>query len=275
MRSSPSWELSAPVPVCALWLMLTLPSSPWVKATENRTAFHTDCVCVCVCESLSFVTPWTVVHQSSLSMEFSRQEYWSGLPIPYPEGLPDPGIEPESSALQVVSLPSEPWGKPTPHDSQPQLPICFFSYLGVVYKNLSWSDTSLSKWSFFFWCQAGLCLLIPMRAERKPVSFLYWEGTHSPRFYSFSLVTPPGFPELAGTLSPVIPVHLVSPSKTSLPWYWGTHSHLIQPYWTEFCKFPPEIKSQGKKKKRMMSLGSASTHLPQRWEGRLMGEDHG
>ena len=165
-------------------------------------------LCVCVCESLSFVTPWTVVHHSSLSMEFSRQEYWSGLPIPYPEDLPDPGIKPESSALQVVSLPSEPSGKPTPHDSHPQLPICFFSYLGVVYKNLSWSDTSLSKGSFLFWCQAGLCLLIPMRAEGKPVSFPYWEGTHSLRFYTFSLVTPAGFPELAGSLSLVMPVPL-------------------------------------------------------------------
>ena len=46
-----------------------------------------------------------------LSMEFSRQEYWSGLPLPFPEDLPDPGIEPESPALQVDSLPSEPPGK--------------------------------------------------------------------------------------------------------------------------------------------------------------------
>ena len=42
------------------------------------------------------VTAWTVTHQSPLSMEFSRQEYWSGLPFPPPEGLPDPGIEPVS-----------------------------------------------------------------------------------------------------------------------------------------------------------------------------------
>ena len=43
-----------------------------------------------------FVTPWTVTHQVPLSMEFSRQEYWSGLPFPFPGGLPDPGIEPVS-----------------------------------------------------------------------------------------------------------------------------------------------------------------------------------
>ena len=41
------------------------------------------------------VTPWTVAHQASPSMEFSRHEYWSGLPSP-PGDLPDPGIKPES-----------------------------------------------------------------------------------------------------------------------------------------------------------------------------------
>ena len=57
------------------------------------------------------MTPWTVACQAPLSMEFSRQEYWSGLPCPSPGDLPDPGIEPGSSALQAVSLPSEPPGK--------------------------------------------------------------------------------------------------------------------------------------------------------------------
>ena len=40
-----------------------------------------------------FATPWTVAHQAPLSMEFFRQEYWSGLPFPFPGDLPDPGIE--------------------------------------------------------------------------------------------------------------------------------------------------------------------------------------
>ena len=43
----------------------------------------------------------------SLAVEFSRQEYWSGLPLPSPGDLPDPGIEPESPALQADSLPTE------------------------------------------------------------------------------------------------------------------------------------------------------------------------
>ena len=47
-----------------------------------------------------FATLWTVVHQAPLSMGFSRQEYWSGLPSPSPGELPDPGIEP----LSLISL---------------------------------------------------------------------------------------------------------------------------------------------------------------------------
>ena len=43
-----------------------------------------------------FVTPWTVVHKAPLSMEFSRQEYWSGLPFPSLGALPDPVIKPGS-----------------------------------------------------------------------------------------------------------------------------------------------------------------------------------
>ena len=51
-------------------------------------------------------TPWTVA--MDCSTEFSRQEYWSGLPFPSPGDLPDPGIEPGSPTLQAESLPSEP-----------------------------------------------------------------------------------------------------------------------------------------------------------------------
>ena len=58
-----------------------------------------------------FVTPWTAAYQAPLSMGFSRQEYWSGLPFPSPGDLPDPGIEPGSPALQADALTSEPPGK--------------------------------------------------------------------------------------------------------------------------------------------------------------------
>ena len=57
-----------------------------------------------------FVTPWTGAYQAPRSMEFSRQEYWSGLPCPSPGNLPNPGIEPGSPTLQADSLPSGlPW----------------------------------------------------------------------------------------------------------------------------------------------------------------------
>ena len=57
-----------------------------------------------------FATPWTIACQAPLSMGFSRQEYWSGLPFPSPGYLPDPGFEPRSPALQADSLESEPLG---------------------------------------------------------------------------------------------------------------------------------------------------------------------
>ena len=53
-----------------------------------------------------------VAYQAPPSMEFSRQEYWCGLPFPSLGDLPDPGIEPGSPALQADTLPSEPPGKP-------------------------------------------------------------------------------------------------------------------------------------------------------------------
>ena len=58
-----------------------------------------------------FATPWTVTYHASLSVGFSRQEYWSGLLFPSPGDLPNPGIEPGSPALQADTLPSEPPGK--------------------------------------------------------------------------------------------------------------------------------------------------------------------
>ena len=54
-----------------------------------------------------FATPWTVAHKAPQSMEFSRQEYWSGLPFPSPGDLPDPGINPGSPALSHQGSPSD------------------------------------------------------------------------------------------------------------------------------------------------------------------------
>ena len=63
-----------------------------------------DCMCVLspYIHELLFSTPWTVAHQVPLSVGFSTQEYWSGLPYPPPGDLPDPGIEPESLASPAL-----------------------------------------------------------------------------------------------------------------------------------------------------------------------------
>ena len=70
---------------------------------EGRDLFgrcHTLRKCWLLSRVRLFVTPWTVACQAPLSMEFPRQEYWSGLPFPSPEDLPDPGIKPRSPTIQ-------------------------------------------------------------------------------------------------------------------------------------------------------------------------------
>ena len=80
------------------------------------------------------MTPWTAAHQAPQSMEFSRQEYWSGLPFPSPGGLPNPGIEPGSPALEADALTSEPPGKPYQiyMISVYCLPFCRLPFYSVV-----------------------------------------------------------------------------------------------------------------------------------------------
>ena len=70
-------------------------------------------VAVVVSRIQLFATPRTVARQAPLSMGFSREEYWSGLPFPSPGDLPDPGIKPRSPALQADALTSEPPGQPS------------------------------------------------------------------------------------------------------------------------------------------------------------------
>ena len=94
-----------------------------LKATRNATSLVFR-----VCDGgglvaklcLTLGTPWTVACQAPLFMEFSRQEYWSGLPFPSPGDLPDPGIEPKSPALQADFLPSELRGKPLSEFKRPE-----------------------------------------------------------------------------------------------------------------------------------------------------------
>ena len=90
-----------------LWLIYISLYYIYICVLYTHTHTHTHTYMMCVCQSLSrvqvFVTPWT-----PLSMEFSRQEYWSGLPFSSPVDLPNPGIELRSPTLQADSLPSEP-----------------------------------------------------------------------------------------------------------------------------------------------------------------------
>ena len=75
------------------------------KFTVSRFQMAVMPACVLSCFSCIqlLMTPWTVARQAPRSMRFSRKEYWSGLPFPSPEGLPDPGIKPASPALQADS----------------------------------------------------------------------------------------------------------------------------------------------------------------------------
>ena len=98
------------------WLQeqVQTPLAKPLKHYQNR-----DWLCVCCVLLLKrvrlFETPWTVAPQAPLSMEFSRQEYWSKLPFPILGDLPNPGIKPTSlasPALQVDSLPLSPLQSP-------------------------------------------------------------------------------------------------------------------------------------------------------------------
>ena len=71
------------------------------------------------------MTPWTVSHHVLLSMEFSRQEYWSGLSFLSPGDLPNPGTEPSSPALQADSLQSELYFHNSLKYLENQLVLCF------------------------------------------------------------------------------------------------------------------------------------------------------
>ena len=126
-RADPSAGLGLP-PAVAAAAAETRPSSPAaaqarVRAQRVRRAAPSSLFLRCLSLLLSFlplpllsrvrlfVTSWTVARQAPLSMGFSRQEYWSGLPCPPPGDLPNPGIQPRSPALQEDSLPTEPPGK--------------------------------------------------------------------------------------------------------------------------------------------------------------------
>ena len=103
------------LPFIISWVTLENVLNP--SKLQFLKSFHPQIIPMrCVSRSVvsnSFATPWTVACQSPLSVEFSRQEYRSGLPFSSSEDLPDPGMEPRSPASKADSLLSEPPGKPS------------------------------------------------------------------------------------------------------------------------------------------------------------------
>ena len=77
-----------------------------------NSARYTAVLCLVAQSCLTLCDPMDLAHQAPPSMEFSRQEYWSGLPFPSPGDLPDPGIEPGSPTFWADALLSEPPGSP-------------------------------------------------------------------------------------------------------------------------------------------------------------------
>ena len=79
----------------------------------NEDCNQTSACCMLSCSVMSnSATPWTAAQQALLSMGFSRQEYWSGLPLIPPEYVPNPGIEPMSPVLTGTFSTVKPPGKP-------------------------------------------------------------------------------------------------------------------------------------------------------------------
>ena len=102
-----SWRLWKGILPC----LLSAPGGYSITSTSAFIFMWLPVSLVCPWYVWLFATLWTVAHQAPLSMEFSRQEYWGGLPFPSPGDLTDPGIEPRSPALQADSLLTELQGK--------------------------------------------------------------------------------------------------------------------------------------------------------------------
>ena len=90
-----SYAASLPVILCSI----TYLSAKGKRGKTSLKSPHSEVKVKSLSRIRLFATPWTVACQALLSMGFPRQKYWSGLPVPSPGDLPDPGIEPESPAL--------------------------------------------------------------------------------------------------------------------------------------------------------------------------------
>ena len=116
------------------------------------------CVLSCFSHVYLFVTLWTLAYQTPLSMGFSRQQYWSGLPFPSLEDLSDPGIKLESPALAsgwlVASTPSATWKAPV--NMYVYMSVFFSFYWLSLGHQKTYHIPVLGQWNspgeiFFFW----------------------------------------------------------------------------------------------------------------------------
>ena len=170
------------------------------------------CTYVCA-QSLShvqlFVTPWTVAHQASLSMGFSRQEDWSGLPCPPPGDLPNPGIKLRSPALQVDSLPSEPPGMPINNVRLKENSKALFDRLCLVCpteqndSETAWSITQyflIKYWSGLFhhvscfWTCTCPTFKAKGYSPLSPFCFIYHNKTPKTSIPKFFIISRPSLP---------------------------------------------------------------------------------
>ena len=109
-----------------------------------------------------FMTPHTVACQAPLSMGFSRQEYWCGLPFSSPGELPNSGIKPGSPALQADCLPSEPPGKPNNTRVGSLSPFQGIFLTQELNQGLFHCRQILYRWTFFFFNLTVACrILVP------------------------------------------------------------------------------------------------------------------
>ena len=117
-----------------------------------------------------FVTPWTVALQAPLSMEFSRQEDWRGLPFPSPGDSPNPGIKPRSPALAGRFLTTESPGKPSMSIhvvANGIISLCFYSW--VVFH-----CTYISHLFYPFICRVTLRLLLRLGYYEHWGAHIFW-----------------------------------------------------------------------------------------------------
>ena len=127
----------------------------WATRNFHHSAYGYMCVYVqWVSQVRLFATPWTAARQAPLSMEFSRQEYWSGLPCPSPGDLSNPGTEPISlpylalaDGFFTIGIPMSKWGNLIPvicgYSSTSFLSAIVIKWALNSHRSLTWKTTQL------------------------------------------------------------------------------------------------------------------------------------